>query len=585
MKPTINYSEMANTTNRDCVIHSLSSYEKERCPSKFKVEIKHDGGLQCSYCKRYTCSTCIKSFVHLLSTRLKRVQYCLLKEQVFKDMINFTNNCAKGLSTFSTFTKKGPCCSIINITASHSDDIMFDHDNSTTYNVHPEVIIISDDDDEDDHSKEANNTSTCKKQKCNETSIENKQHNKRKRRRYDIRDKIKDSIKVIHLDGALHVPSHHVLLHAPIGFKTTHAMGDQQDLQERGLFHGVVTPDVANSISMEEFSNSPKQTTIIRSYSTQYEVLNTDGKTISRKTWWIELAIDKSVTTLKHCNPTRENIMQSSFIDLPDGYDTYAILGQPMNDRAAYHLLQLMFVSDKSELSFSTNNMDTLYNSLLPRAGKQGMESSRSGGSQGKCVFNKLMKKHMKHPGNFPRHTNGMMIIILNSSQRCGYIGIYSCPYEVDGSLKLWFYNTPRVGGHQQLTREQLMQFPLLMQFPSCRIESAQLMNFRNTKLPYRKVCPTAVVNMLGEWQDALKVCEQDSFRNLVGYYMARRCRLTLLAHAVGYHKDTFSNNNGDKIENKILLVSKDRSDTSSQVALGRGGAGPGIFVYALLDW
>eukprot|EP00957_Ditylum_brightwellii_P187809 14300079-Ditylum_brightwellii.AAC.1 len=72
-----------------------------------------------------------------------------------------------------------------------------------------------------------------------------------------------------------------------------------------------------------------------------------------------------------------------------------------MNDRAAYHRLQLMFVSDKSELNFSTNNMDVLYNSLLPRAGKKGMDSSRSGRSQGKCVFNKLMKHHMKHPGNF----------------------------------------------------------------------------------------------------------------------------------------------------------------------------------------
>eukprot|EP00957_Ditylum_brightwellii_P099955 7617430-Ditylum_brightwellii.AAC.1 len=72
-------------------------------------------------------------------------------------------------------------------------------------------------------------------------------------------------------------------------------------------------------------------------------------------------------------------------------------------------------------------------------------------------------------------------------------------------------------------------------------MESAQLMNYRNTNLPYRKVCPTAVVNML-----------------------------------VGYHKDTFSNNNGDKIENKILLVLRDRCDTSSKVALGPGGAGPG---------
>eukprot|EP00957_Ditylum_brightwellii_P041701 3157810-Ditylum_brightwellii.AAC.1 len=153
---------------------------------------------------------------------------------------------------------------------------MFDHDNSTTYNCHPEIITISDDDDDDDHSNEVTNTSTSKKQKINETSIENKQCNKRRRRRYDVHDKIKDSTKVIHLDEALHVPSHHVLLHAPIGFKTPHAMGDQQDLQGGGLFHGVVTPDAATLISMEEFPNSPKQTTIIRSYSTQCKVPNTD---------------------------------------------------------------------------------------------------------------------------------------------------------------------------------------------------------------------------------------------------------------------------------------------------------------------
>eukprot|EP00957_Ditylum_brightwellii_P195031 14860290-Ditylum_brightwellii.AAC.1 len=143
--------------------------------------------------------------------------------------------------------------------------------------------------------------------------------------------------------------------------------------------------------------------------------------------------------------------------------------------------------------------MDALYNSLLTRSGKKGIESSRSGGSQGKCVFNKLMKKHMKNLGNFLRHTNGMMIIILNSSKRCGYFGIYSCPYKADRSLKVLFYNTPRVGGHQKLMHGQLVQFPLLTQFPSCRIESAQLMNYRNTTLHFGKVCPTAVVNMIGE--------------------------------------------------------------------------------------
>eukprot|EP00957_Ditylum_brightwellii_P026123 1975109-Ditylum_brightwellii.AAC.1 len=63
-------------------------------------------------------------------------------------------------------------------------------------------------------------------------------------------------------------------------------------------------------------------------------------------------------------------------------------------------------------------------------------------------------------------------------------------------------------------------------------------------------------------------------FKKPQGYYLAKNCRLTLLAHAVGYHKDTFSKNSGDKIETKVLLVPKDRSNTNSTIALGRGAAG-----------
>eukprot|EP00957_Ditylum_brightwellii_P068812 5223499-Ditylum_brightwellii.AAC.1 len=57
---------------------------------------------------------------------------------------------------------------------------------------------------------------------------------------------------------------------------------------------------------------------------------------------------------------------------------------------------------------------DELYQSLLARAGYCGMETSRSGGSQGLCSFNKLMRKHLHNPGSFPRHMNGTLIIIVN---------------------------------------------------------------------------------------------------------------------------------------------------------------------------
>eukprot|EP00957_Ditylum_brightwellii_P006803 515755-Ditylum_brightwellii.AAC.1 len=82
---------------------------------------------------------------------------------------------------------------------------------------------------------------------------------------------------------------------------------------------------------------------------------------------------------------------------------------------------------------------------------------------------------------------------------------------------------------------------------------------------------------MLGEWLEVIKLRKQDARKLKIGFYLAKNCYLTLLAHPVGYHHD--------KIENKLLLVSKDRSDQTSMLALGCEGVGPAVFVYALLDW
>eukprot|EP00957_Ditylum_brightwellii_P095068 7240253-Ditylum_brightwellii.AAC.1 len=204
------------------------------------------------------------------------------------------------------------------------------------------------------------------------------------------------------------------------------------------------------------------------------------------------------------------------------------------------------------------------------------MEASRSGGSQGMCSFNKMMRKHLSNPGSFPRHASGMLIIIVNSTKQCGYFGIYASPYDKDGVMKTWFYNTPQIGGHQRLLKKQLLKFPVLTEFPAYRVETAAILQYRNYTVSYRKACPCAANNMLGEWFEAIEMRNKVETKQNIGFYLANNCRLTLLAHPVGYYRDTFSDNSGDKIENKILLVSKDRSDQTSNVALGCGGSGSG---------
>eukprot|EP00957_Ditylum_brightwellii_P081422 6193191-Ditylum_brightwellii.AAC.1 len=120
-------------------------------------------------------------------------------------------------------------------------------------------------------------------------------------------------------------------------------MGGQNDSNKSGLFHAVVNATTAGTIAGEQFQNAEKKTKIIRSYSTSSTVTNTDGENISIKTWWVELGIDKNVKPSKFCNPTKEDIITSSFLKFPDGYDTYAILGEQYNPIASYHLLQLTF--------------------------------------------------------------------------------------------------------------------------------------------------------------------------------------------------------------------------------------------------
>jgi hypothetical protein len=357
------------------------------------------------------------------------------------------------------------------------------------------------------------------------------------------------------IDGALHVGQHHLLFHVPIGVMSTHAMGDQKSLNEQGLLHGCVDADTASKTCPEEFKEAKKKTKIIRSYETTCQITLTCGAKAKRQTWWTEVAIDREVHPKKRFNPTEEDILSSSFLELPPGYDRYAILGEPANAAAAYHLLQMTFIDGNCNMLSTTDYSNDLFNNLVERAGGKGIEAPRSGGSQGLCSFNALMKKHLRSPGIFPCHANGMLIITLNSKHKCGYFGIYSCPYKEDGKLKLYFYNTPRVGGHQKLTDIQLGKFPSLSQFPLCRVETAQLLQHRNEVVQFRKACPGAVKDMIGEFNNAVERRVSDSFKKSIGYYLAKHCRITLVAHPVGYHCDTFSRNSGDKLESKILLV------------------------------
>jgi hypothetical protein len=256
-----------------CVFHSSVTFEKERRKDKeFKVQDKHDGGLLCQKCRRYTCNVCMKQLVSLLNKELQHIYKPLLRETVFKDMIKYLNQYDKGKEKTGCFTGCGPCCTIIKVQTVENEAINFDYNHSSMYNTTVDAV---------------NSSKSLRVTNINEGNKKEKGLKKSRRRyRAEFTNSIKKSYSIPSIDGALHVASHHVLLHLPIGVFSTHAMGDQRIYNENGLFHACVNAQVAKEISYNDFMLAKKETSIIRSYETVFEITNTDGVKIKRKTWW-----------------------------------------------------------------------------------------------------------------------------------------------------------------------------------------------------------------------------------------------------------------------------------------------------------
>ena len=69
-----------------------------------------------------------------------------------------------------------------------------------------------------------------------------------------------------------------------------------------------------------------------------------------------------------------------------------------------------------------------------------------------------------------------------------------------------------------------------------------------------------------------------------MGTVIALSVEHTLVTHPVGFHFDTFFHHGSDVIENKICLWNFQKSDKTFPYAKGRGGYGPGNYVFAILD-
>jgi hypothetical protein len=181
----------------------------------------------------------MKQLVSLLNKELQHIYKPLLRETVFKDMIKYLNQYDKGKEKTGCFTGCGPCCTIIKVQTVENEAINFDYNHSSMYNTTVDAV---------------NSSKSLRVTNINEGNKKEKGLKKSRRRyRAEFTNSIKKSYSIPSIDGALHVASHHVLLHLPIGVFSTHAMGDQRIYNENGLFHACVNAQVAKEISYNDF--------------------------------------------------------------------------------------------------------------------------------------------------------------------------------------------------------------------------------------------------------------------------------------------------------------------------------------------
>ena len=310
----------------------------------------------------------------------------------------------------------------------------------------------------------------------------------------------------------------------------------------------------------------------------------------------------------------------------------------PRNDPSDHFGLEIV---PSKGLQMSDDSISSLFDRIVPTAGEKGVEVSRIAGALGRCdVDDKATTKFIKQKSFCPRMADSARLIAINTPKRKGLLVTHISLHKRGTQAVSCFCNAPREGGHQKPHPAVLMDHPSLLQFAQIGVFSMKSLNLFNAKHgndpevtrhtgSNRKACRKVVHGLLLEHRDAKELSEGDDHliaKDLLGQWnlekkRCKRCRdnkcafpshgthpdeatkhllglkknmhfwtsasnrHSLVCHPVSFHTDVFAKKQGDKLENKTCFALPQCASKCNVVPLGRGGAGPGCFVFASIDW
>ena len=253
------------------------------------------------------------------------------------------------------------------------------------------------------------------------------------------------------------------------------------------------------------------------------------------------------------------------------------------------------------------------------------IDTSRSGGSNGtrSSLDPKILRRFLHCPGSAPRQASACKWTIEEDR----LVVVYISPYETEPVPKAYKYPLPFRSGQIQWTVKALNRLhsagdkamEVMELFTMSKVLSVALFSATNTlvsthgwlglwrsankKLATKEPPPILCSWLAGHGNNLIATeatnaehARMESMSQRVGtsspfvsflYEVLQNCYTTALADAVGFHRDKSKRDKKTKkhvpfVENKMLfqvpfMSTYDKDDPP----LGRGGAGPGVFVFA----
>lgn len=409
------------------------------------------------------------------------------------------------------------------------------------------------------------------------------------------------------LAGCMLFWPHCVLLRNYVGRYITHSVCRQAATLSRpgedGIYHCVISEETASAVDMEKFFLHEKIAVKKGSVKMRHVVprcpdrsgVGVCDRIVQWETYGIPNCDHVNECNLKGNQPTAELLMKCKVVevDFSDDIDVFGLLLEPVHFKNDLFLGAHIYLDRRFE-RLPVN--DDLYFSVSKRASHAGIVAERSGGALGQCdPSDEAFICFIKRRGLAPRVLKACLIIVMNSKEKCGFYVFYVTPYERKRRVIPWWYDTPRRGGTQVLTRSQVASFPLFDTFPYCRVETALLCDQFNLANE-RKVMSVACGKVLREWDEAIAsakermrgskhyVAKLPCLNVFAVHELALRSKHSLIEYSCGFHKDVSGRHGSDDIENKITLICMTKS-TGGRFGVGRGGCGKLLYTYALMDW